>query len=97
MQDIHKHVTVYLHPDIEMKLHYFIEHIFLCAYTHTHADGPETHTLPAPSHLLRSPASHSHSSAQTDGITPACRAEQSAAVHFQMLRLDMMTLAVLLM
>lgn len=46
------------------------------AHTHRH-----TFSF-SPSHLLRSPASHSHSNTQTDGITPACRAEQSAPVHF---------------
>lgn len=42
----------------------------------------ETHNLPAPSHLLRSPAPHFHSNSLTDGITPACGAEQSTPVHF---------------
>lgn len=50
--------------------------------THTHTDWRHTLSLAVPSHLLRSPASHSHSNTRPDGITPASRAEQSAPVHF---------------
>lgn len=51
-------------------------------HTHTQTDWRHTLSLAVPSHLLRSPASHSHSNTRPDGITPACRAEQSAPVHF---------------